>query len=193
LNERTLLVHAIYVDADDIACMARNRVGVSVTTESEMKLSSGVAPMPEFIDRGVALGIGTDSCASNNNLDMFQEMDISAKLHKVNKLDPTVLSARQVLTLATLGGARAIGLDDKIGSLEAGKRADVIVVDTSKPHMIPLYDPVSHIVYSASGSDVSHVIVDGRLVVHDRTVLTLDLEEVGQAVRDLASKIASST
>ena len=193
LNPGTLLVHAIWVDEADIDCMAARGVGISVTTESEMKLASGVAPITKFLEKGLAVGIGTDSCASNNNLDMFQEMDMSAKLHKVYQLDPTVLHARQVLTLATLGGAQAIGLRDQIGSLEAGKRADLIVVNTSKPHMTPLYDPVSHLVYSARGSDVSHVIVDGELIVDDGTLLTVDLEVTADFVIRLSKEIASGS
>ena len=193
LNPATLLVHAIWVDEQDTASMAERGVAVSVTTESEMKLASGVAPIPEFLEKGLAVGIGTDGCASNNNLDMFQEMDTCAKLHKVARLDPTVLKARQVLSMATTGGAQALGMQDRIGSLEVGKRADIIVVDTCKPHMTPLYDPVSHLVYSAGGNDVNHVMVDGRLIVHDGILKSLDLEEAGQSVQRLARNIAPST
>ena len=191
LNARTLLVHAIWVNEADIACMARHRVGVSVATESEMKLASGVAPIPEFLKKELAVGIGTDGSASNNNLDMFQEMDTAAKLHKVKRLDPTVLDARQVLALATRSGAKAIGLGERIGSLEKGKKADLIIIDTHKPHMTPLYDPVSHLVYAASGSDVRDVVIDGRLVVQDRALLTFRLEPILDSVADLARKIAS--
>jgi 5-methylthioadenosine/S-adenosylhomocysteine deaminase len=191
LKPGTLVVHAIWVDEADIASMARRHVGISVTTESEMKLASGVPPVPAFLKRGLAVGIGTDGCASNNNLDMFQEMDFVAKLHKVRNLDPTVLDARQVLRLATKGGADTLGLGDEIGSLEMGKRADLVIVDTRKPHLTPLYDPASHLVYAASGSDVRDVIIDGRLVVRDRTVLTIKVEEVMAAVEDLARQIAS--
>jgi 5-methylthioadenosine/S-adenosylhomocysteine deaminase len=189
LTRRTLVVHAIWVNEADISCMAKNGVAVSVTTESQMKLASGVAPIPEFIKKGIPVGIGTDSCASNNNLDMFQEIDTTAKLHKVKRLDPTVMDARQVLTLATRNGAKAIGLGGEIGSLEVGKKADLIIVDTCKPHLTPLYDPVSHVVYAASGSDVRDVIVDGRLAVKDRVVLSFNLEPIVEFVQDLASQI----
>lgn len=191
LNARTLIVHAIWVNEADIACIARGCVGVSVATESEMKLASGVAPVPEFLKNGLAVGIGTDGSASNNNLDMFQEMDTLAKLHKVKKLDPTLLDARQVLTLATRSGAEAIGLGDQIGSLEKGKNADLIIIDTHKPHLTPLYDPVSHLVYAARGSDVRDVIIGGRLVVQDRALLTFDIEPVFDSVRELARHMAS--
>jgi 5-methylthioadenosine/S-adenosylhomocysteine deaminase len=191
LKARTLLVHAIWVNEADIACMARHRVGVSVATESEMKLASGVAPVPEFLENGLAVGIGTDGSASNNNLDMFQEMDTTTKLHKVKRLDPTVMDARQVLALATRSGAEAIGLGKQIGSLEKGKKADLIIIDTHKPHLTPLYDPVSHLIYAASGSDVRDVIIDGQLVVQDRTLLTFNLEPIFDSVADLARQIAS--
>ena len=190
LTGKTLLVHAIWVNETDIACMAENGVGVSVATESHMKLGSGVAPIPEFIKKGLAVGIGTDGCASNNDLDMLREMDTTAKLHKVKRLDPTVMDAREVLTLATRSGAQAIGLGDEVGSLEVGKRADLIIIDTHKPHLTPLYDPVSHLVYTASGSDVRHVIVDGQWAVKEGTILSFDLEPVVASVRDLARQIA---
>jgi 5-methylthioadenosine/S-adenosylhomocysteine deaminase len=169
--------------------MAKKGVGISVATESQMKLASGVAPIPEFIKKGLSVGIGTDGCASNNNQDMFQEMDTTAKLHKVKRLDPTVMDARQVLSLATRSGAEAIGLGEEVGSLEVGKKADVIIVDTHKPHLTPLYDPVSHLVYAASGSDVRDVIIDGRLAVKERKVLSFDLEPVVESVQDLARQI----
>ncbi|MBW2194554.1 MAG: amidohydrolase, partial [Deltaproteobacteria bacterium] len=167
LNDRTLAVHAIWVDEEDISLIAKRGVGLSVTTESEMKLASGVAPVPRFLEIGISVGIGTDGCASNNNLDMFQEMDFVAKLHKVDNLDPTVLNASQVLNLATRDGAAAIGLEKEIGSVEAGKRADLIIIDTHKPHLTPLYDPASHLVYAVNGGDVKDVIIDGRVVVEN--------------------------
>jgi 5-methylthioadenosine/S-adenosylhomocysteine deaminase len=191
LTGRTLVVHAIWVNEQDISCMAENGVGISVATESQMKLASGVAPIPEFINKDLSVGIGTDGCASNNNLDMFQEMDTTAKIHKVKRLDPTVMEARQVLTLATRSGAEAIGLGEETGSLEVGKRADLIIVDTNKPHLTPLYDPVSHLVYAAGGSDVRDVIVDGRLTVKDRVVLSFNLQPIVESVQDWARQIAA--
>ncbi|MDY6951571.1 MAG: amidohydrolase [Thermodesulfobacteriota bacterium] len=186
LNPRTLLVHGIWVDEADMACMAKRGVGVSITTESHMKLASGTAPVPEFLACGLSVGMGTDGCASNNNLDMFQEMDFMAKVHKARLLDPTVMDARQVLTMAARGGAAAIGLGDTIGSIEVGKRADVIIVDTHKPHLTPLYDPASHLVYAASGSDVRDVVIEGRVVVENRRLLTIDVEAVMEEVTSLA-------
>ncbi|MBW2266146.1 MAG: amidohydrolase [Deltaproteobacteria bacterium] len=191
LNDRTLAVHAIWVDEEDISLIAKRGVGLSVTTESEMKLASGVAPVPRFLEIGISVGIGTDGCASNNNLDMFQEMDFVAKLHKVDNLDPTVLNASQVLNLATRDGAAAIGLEKEIGSVEAGKRADLIIIDTHKPHLTPLYDPASHLVYAVNGGDVKDVIIDGRVVVENGVVLTMNVDEVIEEVEKLGRKIAS--
>jgi 5-methylthioadenosine/S-adenosylhomocysteine deaminase len=191
LKPNTLAVHSIWVDQKDMDCMARTGVGVSVTTESEMKLASGVAPVPAFLEKGLSVGIGTDGCASNNNLDMFQEMDMLAKLHKVTHLDPTALNARQVLVLATRGGAEAVGLGHLIGSLETGKRADLIILDTHKPHLVPMYDPVSHLVYSANGGDVRDVIIDGKVVVRDRALLTIPVEVAMETVAGLARRICA--
>jgi 5-methylthioadenosine/S-adenosylhomocysteine deaminase len=178
LDSHTLLVHAIWLKPGDMELIAAAGAAVSVATESEMKLASGIAPVPEFIRAGIAVGLGTDGCASNNDQDLFREMDVTAKLHKVNTLDPTVMDAKTVLSLATIGGARAIGLDREIGSLEIGKQADVIVVDTRRPHLFPMYSPVSHLVYNAKGSDVRDVIVAGRVILKDHRLLTLDMEEI---------------
>jgi 5-methylthioadenosine/S-adenosylhomocysteine deaminase len=142
-----------------------------------MKLASGIAPVPSLLNAGVTVGLGTDGCASNNDLDLFREMDTAAKLHKVNLLDPTVMDARTVLKMATIDGAKAIGLDKDIGSLEAGKQADVIIVDTEKPHLVPMYNPVSHIIYTVQGSDIRDVIVAGRILVKDQSLLTINLED----------------
>jgi 5-methylthioadenosine/S-adenosylhomocysteine deaminase len=147
-----------------------------------MKLASGIAPVPALLKAGVAVGLGTDSCASNNDLDLFSEMDTAAKLHKVNAMDTTLMDARTVLKMATVQGARALGLQDITGSLEIGKKADVIVIDTHKPHLVPVYNPVSHIVYAAQGSDVRDVIVAGRILVKDRKLLTVDLEDILEKV-----------
>ncbi len=184
LDDKTLLVHTIWVDDADTDLIARRRAPVSVTTESEMKLASGIAPIPDFIKKGIAVGLGTDSCASNNDLDMFQEMDVTAKLHKVHTLDPTVMDAKTVLSLATRDGANTLGLLDQIGSLAPGKQADIIVLDTDAPHLMPIYSPVSHVIYTARGADVRDVFVAGRLLVQNRQLLTIDLEDVlAQATR----------
>jgi len=177
LDGNTLLVHCVWLGDDDVEIIAKRQAKVSHNPESNMKLASGIAPVPDLLNAGVTVGLGSDGCASNNDLDLFQEMDTAAKLHKVNLLDPTVMDARTVLVMATLGGAQAIGLDREIGSLEAGKQADITIIDTRKPHLVPLYNPVSQIVYAARGSDVRDVIVSGNFLLKDRRLLTIDLED----------------
>jgi 5-methylthioadenosine/S-adenosylhomocysteine deaminase len=133
--------------------------------------------------------MGTDGCASNNDLDLFQEMDSVAKLHKAKSLDPTVMDADTVLKMATIRGARALGLDAVIGSLEKGKKADLIIVDTNKPHLTPMYNPVSHLVYAAKGSDVTTSIINGTVVMNDGRLKTLDLNNVMDNVNKIAKEI----
>jgi len=178
IDQNTLLVHAVWLDDDDIEIIAKRGASVSHNPESNMKLASGIAPIPALLKTGVTVGLGTDGCASNNNLDLFSEMDTAAKLHKVNAMDPTLMNALTVLKMATIEGARALGLQDITGSLEIGKKADVIIIDTHKPHLVPVYNPVSHIVYAAQGSDVQDVIVNGRILIKDRKFLAFDLEDI---------------
>ena len=189
IDKNTLLVHAVWLADDDINIIAARGAGVSHNPESNMKLASGIAPVPSLLKAGVTVGLGTDGCASNNNLDLISEMDTAAKLHKVNALDPTLLDAATVLKMATIQGAKALRVDDIIGSLEIGKKADVTVVDSRNPHLIPVYNPVSHIVYAAQGADVRDVIVNGRLLVKDRKLLTIDLENITQKVIELSKSI----
>jgi 5-methylthioadenosine/S-adenosylhomocysteine deaminase len=155
-----------------------------------MKLASGIAPVPALLAAGVCVGLGTDGAASNNNLDLFLEMDTAAKLHKVDRLDPTVLDAETVLRMATVDGARALGLGDRTGSLEPGKRADLIVVNTRRPHLVPMHHPASQLVYAARGSDVETVVIDGRVVVQEGRILTFDVEAAMDAVNRIARRIA---
>jgi len=178
LDCNTLLVHGIWLDETDMEIIARRDAAVAHSPESNMKLASGVAPVPDLIRHGIAVGLGTDGCASNNNLDLFETMDMTAKLHKVQRLDPTTADANAVLYLATMGGARAIGMEKEIGSIEVGKRADLIIVDGEQPHLVPLYHPVSQIVYAARGSDVTTVVIDGRVVLENGRPVTFDLEKV---------------
>jgi 5-methylthioadenosine/S-adenosylhomocysteine deaminase len=166
------------LDSEDIEILAEHKVRVIHNPESNMKLASGVAPVPELLARGVVVGLGTDGCASNNNLDLLGEMDMAAKLHKVHNMDPTVMDALTVLKMATIEGARALGLEGLTGSLETGKKADLIVVDSQSPHMTPMYNPFSHLVYSARGNDVVHVIINGHQVMENRNLLTLNLTEI---------------
>lgn len=189
LDAQTVLIHAVWVDPDDIAIIADSGASVVHCPESNMKLASGIAPVPEFIDAGLTIGLGTDGCASNNDLDLFGEMNTAAGLHKVHCLNPTVLDAASVIRMATIAGARLLGLDQQIGSLEAGKQADLIVLDTRQPHLLPLYHSASHIVYAARGSDVNHVMIAGRWVVQDRQLITLDLASLIEEVEALSQKI----
>jgi 5-methylthioadenosine/S-adenosylhomocysteine deaminase len=178
LSSPLIACHCVWLSEAEMDLLARRGVRVVHNPESNMKLASGVAPVPDLLARGVTVGLGTDGCASNNNLDLFQEMDSAAKLHKVHRLDPTVMPSHTVLEMATLGGARVLGMEKEIGSLEAGKKADVIVLELNRPHLQPVYNLVSHLVYSATGADVRDVIIDGKVVMEKRKLLTLDEEEI---------------
>jgi len=184
-----LACHGVVLTDEDMDLIQAHDVKVAHNAESNMKLASGIAPVPQLLARGVCVGLGTDGCASNNNLDLMSEMDTVAKLHKVHTMDPTVLDADTVLAMATIDGARALGLADRIGSLEPGKEADLIVIDTRQPHLTPLYHPASHLVYAARGGDVRTTIVRGRVVMEDRELLTLDRAQVMDDVNRLADEI----
>jgi len=154
-----------------------------------MKLAAGVAPVPEMLRQGITVGIGTDGCASNNDLDMFREMDTTAKIHKVTSLNPTIMSAETVLKMSTIGGARALGMDKLIGSVEIGKKADIILMDMNQPHLTPLYNCCSQLVYAARGADVKTSIINGRIVMKDRKLLTIDPQTAMGNVRKIAADI----
>jgi len=192
LSSSLIACHCVWLTEAEMDLLARRGVRVVHNPESNMKLASGVAPIPELLARGVAVGLGTDGCASNNNLDLFQEMDCAAKLHKVHRLDPTVMPSNVVLEMATLGGAKVLGLEQEIGSLEVGKKADIIILDLHRPHLQPIYNIVSHLVYSAAGADVRDVIIDGKLIMQDRKLLTIDEETVLEKVQEWQNKIAGS-
>jgi 5-methylthioadenosine/S-adenosylhomocysteine deaminase len=189
LDSGTICHHADWVDGPEIDILAGSGAGVSHNPESNMKLASGVAPLPEMLGAGVRVGLGTDGCASNNNLDMLREMDTAAKLHKVHRLDPTVMAARTVVRMATRGGAAALGMTGDLGSLAPGKKADLITIDLDQPHLVPLYEPCSHLVYAARGADVRDAIIDGRVAMRNRDLLTIDLERVMAEVRGIAERI----
>lgn len=178
LGPHLIADHCVYIYEEEIEMMAAYGVKVIHNPESNMKLASGIAPVPEMIAKGLNVGLGTDGCASNNNLDLFGEMDMTAKLHKVNSLDPTVMDTVTVLKMATIEGAKALGIEDITGSLEVGKRADIIILDCNKPHLTPMYNPYSHCVYAASANDVSHSIINGRLIMEDRRLISLDINEI---------------
>jgi 5-methylthioadenosine/S-adenosylhomocysteine deaminase len=192
LRKGVLGAHGIWLTDGDRKILRDAEVGIAHCPQSNMKLASGTAPVRQMLAEGMRLGLGTDGAASNNDLDMFEEMATAAFLAKHASADPTVAPAAKVLEMATLGGARALGMEDRIGSLEAGKRADIVVVDVRAPRMTPLYDAVSHLVYVAKGADVRHVVVEGRVVMRDRAVLTLDERAVVARAAELASPVTAS-
>lgn len=189
LSPRLIADHCVVLTDEEIGLLAERGVRVVHNNESNMKLANGVAPVTKLLERGVPVGLGTDGCASNNNLDMLAEMDSVAKLHKVYRMDPTIMDAKTVVHLATRGGARVLGLEEQIGSLEPGKKADLIGLDLDKPHLTPMYNVYSHLVYAASAADVTLVIINGRLVMQAGELLTLDVERVMEEVREIAKQI----
>jgi 5-methylthioadenosine/S-adenosylhomocysteine deaminase len=186
---RTLAAHGVWVTDEDIAILQRRGIGVAHNPESNMKLASGAAPVKKYRAAGVALGLGTDGAASNNDLDMFEAMRQASFLAKLTEHDPTAVPAQTALDLATIGGARAMGMERSIGSLEAGKRADLITVSVAAARQTPLYDPVSHIVYTTRGDDVRTTIVSGKVLMKDRQVRTLDRAAVIADARRLAARV----
>ncbi|MDJ0856671.1 MAG: amidohydrolase [Desulfobacterales bacterium] len=190
LDPDTLLVHAVWMDADDIARAADAGAGIVHCPESNMKLGAGIAPLPRFLESGLTVGLGTDGCASNNNQDLFREMDMAAKLHKLAAGDPTVVPAATALQMATIDGARAIGLGEVVGSLEVGKRADIIILDSRHPRLRPMFNPVSQAVYAAGADCVCDTIVDGRIRVRHRDLVGWDLETLIEPVASVARVIA---
>ena len=178
LRDNVLAAHCVKVTSDEIALLADRGVAVAHCAESNMKLASGIAPVVEMLKHGVTVGIGTDGAASNNDVDMFGEMNTVAKVHKMARLDPTAMDAYTTLYAATMGGAKALHSDQVIGSLEKGKQADCIILDLDQPHLTPLYSPASHLVYAARGADVKHSVIQGKVVLHNRKVETLDESEL---------------
>ena len=193
LDSSVLAAHCVEVSAEEIALLAERGVKVAHCPESNMKLASGVAPVTAMRSALIDIGLGTDGAASNNDVDMFGEMDSGAKLQKVHNLDPTALPASDVLDMATMGGARALAAGDMIGSLEVGKRADIIVLDLDQPHLTPLYNIPSHLVYAARGGDVVHSVIDGKVVMEDRCLLSLDEGQVLAHCRELAGELTGRT
>jgi 5-methylthioadenosine/S-adenosylhomocysteine deaminase len=189
LDDNVIAAHAVHLTKKDIELMVKQKVGMSHNPASNMKLASGIAPVPDLLANGAEVGLGTDGAASNNDLNMFEEMDITAKLHKVIKNDPTVMNAKSVLEIATIGGAKVLGLDDQVGSLEKGKKADIVIIDLNKPHLTPFYNSYSHIVYAVDAADVETVIVNGKVIMEDRKLLTVDEEKAMQELQALADQI----
>ena len=190
LRPGTVLAHAIYLSDEDIERIAAGGAGISHNPESNLKLGiHRAAPVVEALAAGIPVGLGTDGAASNNNLDLFDEMDTAAKLHKYVNGDPTALPAETVFRMATMGGAHVLNLHDRIGSLEPGKRADIVLLDTRRAGLTPLYDVYSHLVYAARGSDVATLLVNGRIVVRDGRVLTVDESRVVERAHAFAARV----
>jgi 5-methylthioadenosine/S-adenosylhomocysteine deaminase len=191
LNDRVLAAHCVWITDEEIDILAEKGVSVSHCIESNLKLASGIAPVVKMLNAGVRVTFGTDGAASNNDLNILSEMSTSAKLHKAVSEDPTALSAHTALLMATRWGTEALGLGDSVGSLEKGKRADMIIVDLNKPHLTPIYDICSHLVYSAKSSDVEAVMVNGRLLLNGYRLTTAEEDEIIIKAREWKDKILS--
>ena len=185
----TIGAHVVWPTESEIPLLARRNVGVIHNPTSNMKTAAGIAPITEMLEAGVKIGLGTDGAASNNDLDMWEEIRLAAFLQKVHQMDPEVLPANAVLTMATRGGAEAIGLGDSIGSLEVGKRADIIQVSFDDVHFVPTYDVIAHLVYVTDEQDVSSVVVDGNVLMKNKEILTIDIERVRKEATELAARI----
>jgi len=193
LNKKTIAAHCVHLTQNDIKLLSQNNVGVAHNPECNMKLASGVAPLPDLLKRKIDVGLGTDGAASNNDLDMFEEMDTAAKLHKVTQNDPTTIDAQTVLKMATMGGAKVLGLENQIGSLETGKKADMIIIDFNQPHLTPVYNFYSHLVYAVNGSDVETVIIDGKLIMDNHKILTINESQIIKKVRTFSENFSKTS
>jgi 5-methylthioadenosine/S-adenosylhomocysteine deaminase len=189
LDRNTILAHGVHLSDADIELLAERGAGIAHCPQSNLKLASGAARLPHLLAAGVRMGLGTDGAASNNDLNMWGEISSTAMLHKLVNNDPTAADAPTVISLATRGGADILGLGDKLGSLETGKRADLILIDLEQPHLVPLYDIYSHLVYAVDKADVTTVVIEGRVVMENRQLLTLDERELFARVREIAAEI----
>ena len=192
LGDRVIAAHVVWPNDGEIEILKRAGVGVVHNPQSNMKLASGVAPVPKMLKAGLRVGLGTDGAASNNDLSMWEEMDTVAKLHKVFSGDPKVISAEEAFELATIRGAQAVHLEKEIGSIETGKRADLVLVNHDSLNQIPLYNVYSDLVYATKASDVQTVIINGRIVMRDRRLLTLDEAAIKDKARVFREQVIKS-
>ena len=188
-ENHVLAAHCVHLSDDDITILAESGAGIAHNPESNMKLASGIAPVPKLLAVGIPVALGTDGASSNNNLDMLQEMRTCALLHKVSTMDPTVLPAYKALEMATVNGAQALGLDNQIGKLQKGYKADMIIINLEAAHQIPRYDIVANLVYAGQASDVDTVIIDGKIVMKNRQIVTLNEAEVINKVKRIAARL----
>ncbi|NCF14097.1 MAG: amidohydrolase family protein [Gammaproteobacteria bacterium] len=188
----TIAAHVVWPTKEEIPILAERKVGVIHNPTSNMKIASGISPITEMLDAGVRVGLGTDGAASNNDLDMWEEMRLASLLQKVDRMNPEVIPATTVLGMATSGGATAIGLGDTIGSLEVGKRADLIQVAFEDVHHVPTYNVISHLVFVSDEQDVASVVVDGEILMREREMLTIDTSRVAAEASALAARIQAA-
>jgi len=193
LGPDVVAAHCIFVDAADQKTLAQRQAGCVHNPSSNMMIASGVSPVPDMRDAGIAVGLGTDGPAgSNNDLDLMEEMDLAAKLAKITRMNPLALNAKAVVEMATIDGARALHMEKEIGSLEKGKKADVILISLDEPNAVPMYDIYAQLAYALKGSDVETVVIGGRVVMRDRKLLTVDQEAAIAKAREYKKKIAAS-
>ncbi len=191
LNSRLIASHCNIISEEDIDLISQKKPNISHNPQSNMKLGSGIAPVIKYLENDVCVGLGTDGAASNNNLNMFKEIGMVAKLHKVFAKDPTILDAKTAVQMATIWSAKVLGLDNITGSLEKGKKADMIIVDLLQANLVPLYNIYSHLTYSMESANVESVIVNGELLMENRELLTIDEDKVISQVLSLSKKIKS--
>jgi 5-methylthioadenosine/S-adenosylhomocysteine deaminase len=191
-TDKTIAAHVIQVNEKELEILKKRNVGIAHNPQSNMKLAAGVAPVPAMLSKNLRVGLGTDGAASNNDLSLWEEMDTAAKLHKIFSGNPKVVSAEEAFTMATVGGARALHMEDRIGSLEAGKRADLVIVGFEGIHQTPFYNIYSHLVYATKSGDVESVIIDGKFVMLNKTLLTLNESSIKRDANALRNKIITS-
>lgn len=191
LGNDVLAAHGVWLSDSEMDIIKDNQVNLSHNPTSNMKLASGVSPVTKMIDKGINVSLGTDGAASNNNLDLLEEMKITALLQKIHNLDSTLLTAKQAFEMATIKGAEALGIENEIGSIEVGKKADLTLINFNKTHLTPYRNPLSHLVYSAQGGDVDTVICNGRILMQERELLVLDEKEVIQQAVEASQDLLS--
>ena len=192
LGENVVLAHCVHLDEKEISLIAKSKTNVVLNPMSNLKLGSGIAPVKEMKRAGINLTIGTDGAISGNDLDMWLAMRLTCGLAKGLNMEADALTAEQVLHMATINGAKALGKSESIGSLEIGKCADIIMVDVNNSHSIPLFDPITHLVFGAGRSDITDVFVSGKHVVENKKITGIDIEKIYDEVRELAPKIKAS-